>query len=405
MSHATEWKKKLKNIKQKYKESKKALKALYKDNKLTRDGYKMKKELLKDEYKADKKAHKKLKPKFKFKLKRKTLTLMIGLFVGTLVSYKFLVNDVCESFEAEGQPYKICVIESESKTDRVLLFFHGTLGNEKSWSEGRSAKGDIPGSVHHEKLMKLWGKNGPKIITLTLYPTQLELDKSSFDMSVLKGNMFILSPKKLKFVKEIAMKTITEKYLKPTSEVVLMGTSMGGLNASLLALAPEMEGKFKKVLLIAPLMTDCNPFAKTDKKVNLMSVMATVTSGGTLTPMMLLALKFKSPISDCIKAMPNGQRGKSMPPMHRLANYMLKIAFKEEKIYQASKPQARAAAVDWKLQPEWRVIVGKKDTFGFYPSNQNFVNQVKELGGNISLQGHTGGHAVIPMSVAKWVME
>lgn len=381
-----EWKVQYKELKEAQKLNKKASYKLWNKQEenevLTKDQIDRLKKRLKIKHKCERDLFKLEKPP-RMKHKSKILTAIVASVIGGLAFYQFQIADRCTTYTPEGTwEWRACVIDTGADNNKVILYYHGTLGSEKSWSAGRSAKEDKPGPYYHEKMHKYWGNNPPsKIITITLYPSAEEIKANRVDMQSIINkldpkppglNVFIYTPKKLDHALTHIMPTLKADYLSEDSKVILMGVSMGGANAAILSMA--LPSYFHKTLLISPLMTDCNPWS------NIFV------------------------INNCVKAMPPEQQGKKF--QHVLSNFMLKSAYKDKSVYMKYSPQARALTTDWSKQPEWLVVVGKYDTFAFYSSNQSFTKVVRSLGGKIELLGHQAGHGYIPVEyVAKWIME
>jgi S-formylglutathione hydrolase FrmB len=145
-----------------------------------------------------------------------------------------------------GRQWKYCAHVYANSSRKVMYYFHGMNGNERSWRlEG-----------FERKILKRWvekGEQPPIVVSVSFGPTWLMVEKNS---SKLSGIYEI-------FMNEI-VPTIQNQVLRiQAEENWLMGVSMGGFNASQVYF--KNPGFFTRAAIVCAAMTIVSPFDGKDK--------------------------------------------------------------------------------------------------------------------------------------------
>ncbi|MES2856127.1 MAG: alpha/beta hydrolase-fold protein [Bdellovibrionota bacterium] len=150
----------------------------------------------------------------------------------------------CASDAVYGVPFKYCIDEEKGvSTKDVLLFFHGMGGSEKTWLQDR-----------HQALRGALKQAGrlPKVITFSFGPNWLLTNVPAENRPAL-----------LPFFMMHILPHLEKKVGGVTGNRLLVGESMGGLNAATVSLTSPQ--KFKKVALLCPGIFTVGPYSTNDE--------------------------------------------------------------------------------------------------------------------------------------------
>lgn len=236
--------------------------------------------------------------------------------------------------------YKSCqYVSPKGASNRVLYVLHGKDMNEQSWEDP---------SYYTGMMQKEWDDPAirpPRVVTISF------------------GKLWILSPKPddssgqslYDVVVREALPQI-ESGLGTIEERMIMGESMGGLNALILALRSKL---FTRVAALCPPIYSVSPFAPWAEKVE----MVKRTGADPVTA--LFVFRVANSLLD------NENQWKLMSPLHLLAG------------------------IETRLLPSLYVSGDLYDKYGIYEGAQAFVDQAKAKGARIEWRPIYGGHCAI----------
>ncbi|MFN7729262.1 MAG: alpha/beta fold hydrolase [Bdellovibrio sp.] len=146
------------------------------------------------------------------------------------------VQAVCGSGRQGSQSYSWCVqSEPKPRSGTVLYYFHGNGGNESSWN-----------TPEHQKLVSLWGK---------------QASAPSAIVSISFGKNWFLNQNLQEVVARKIIPDIESRLGFAVKRRVLLGESMGGFNAAVMALASPKV--FDRIAISCPAVYPINPYAST----------------------------------------------------------------------------------------------------------------------------------------------
>lgn len=142
-------------------------------------------------------------------------------------------------------PFSFCLYEDpESKNQDVLYYLHGINGSVKSWSEATSFS---------HALSKIWKQNkqdAPTVVTFSFGPQWFLAQKNESPLSGLfEVTQFVVLPQ------------IEQKIKHKVGKRMMMGISMGAVNAIQLGLKPETSETLglSKLAIICAQMAEVSP--------------------------------------------------------------------------------------------------------------------------------------------------
>lgn len=149
-------------------------------------------------------------------------------------------NYSCGIETQAGLSFKYCFHQGDRQSTRdIVYFFHGLEGNEKTWFTQKMGTA---------VLERIWHKNGydPSIVTVSFGDVWLLVNNSRFKL--------------LPFFQQIVMPFLENKIgYQGKGRRLLIGQSMGGLNAAMASL--RLQGTFSKVALLCPAITSVGPYS------------------------------------------------------------------------------------------------------------------------------------------------
>jgi pimeloyl-ACP methyl ester carboxylesterase len=154
----------------------------------------------------------------------------------------------CTAEENTPPLFKACSYRTtNSKSKKLLFYFHGLNGNVNEWEEERG----IPSLLRQQ-----WhdtGVDAPIVVSISFGPAWILFEKNSAPESGL-----------LPYFNQVAFPRVMAWLKQQTPNdfdpnLTLMGVSMGGLNATQVMLKGEQQ--FQRVALVCPALSNLNPFA------------------------------------------------------------------------------------------------------------------------------------------------
>lgn len=144
------------------------------------------------------------------------------------------VTPTCGSGRSGWTTYKWCVYkDSTVRSSTVLYYFHGNAGSERSW-----------GSADHNQLSQKWGTG---------------TDAPAAVITISFGSNWFLNDKLQKIVTDSAMPAAEAQLNFSVRTRVLLGESMGGFNASVMA--QQSRPVFDRIAIVCPAIYNINPYA------------------------------------------------------------------------------------------------------------------------------------------------
>lgn len=287
--------------------------------------------------------------------------LILGFFVGSLLfkantglassqkSSDYVSN--CKKFDGIGGGF--CVHQTlENPSDDVLYFLHGIRGNERSWQR------EI---YYTEQLRRYWKANGLKLPTI---------------VSVSFGEVWLLASKNDSPVSGL-FELFTMKVL-PEIETsmgglkgrrILLGNSMGGVNAIQLSLKTDL---FDKAAIVCSQMAEFSPFLpreEIDQHIRRTSAWG----------------HFKDRTPELVT--------KSVDEM--LA--VMRAFYPTEESWDTGDP-IKLSQSPFSTKTELYVTVGYHDEYAIYEANEKFIENLKNVGFKVQWRPQWGGHCVVDVS-------
>jgi len=259
----------------------------------------------------------------------------------------------CESQLSNGfgVNWNYCMHRYPDSGDRVLFYFHGLGGSEKSWESGSTEK----------QMLQYWRNRGikpPLVISISFGQAWFLAEKNNSPASGLY-NVFVNG-----------VLPFFQQKLSPiaVSGTYLMGVSMGGFNAAQLYL--KNSNLFTRVALICPAMSMVSPHASDQEIQNY------IASTGADPELVVKSL------------------------------YLAKQFFPTEADWQKHSPNILAPLKGGPSLPPVYVSNGMADLYGFYQGNSDFVNKLKAKGTPVASNFYVGaGHCSInPIAAADALM-
>ena len=144
------------------------------------------------------------------------------------------VQATCGSGRQGWQSYSYCVQrEAKPRSGTVLYYFHGNGGSESSWN-----------TPEHQQLVNMWGK---------------QASAPSAIVSISFGTNWFLNQNLQEMVARKIIPEIESRLGFAVKKRVLLGESMGGFNAAVMALASPKV--FDRIAIACPAVYPVNPYA------------------------------------------------------------------------------------------------------------------------------------------------
>jgi S-formylglutathione hydrolase FrmB len=147
----------------------------------------------------------------------------------------------CSTETLIGVSFKYCFKRGDQAgiNQDIVYFLHGLEGNEKTWFSQKA------GTAYIDHLWSKWGYN-PSVVTISFGDAWILVNNPRFQL--------------LSFFKKVVMPFLESKVgFLGQGRRILVGQSMGGLNAAIASL--KSPGLFSKVALLCPAITNVGPFS------------------------------------------------------------------------------------------------------------------------------------------------
>lgn len=237
--------------------------------------------------------------------------------------------------------WRYCVHKTNNTDESVYLYvLHGKDQSENFWLKGEFYAGLL------QKDWQVTHARTPVVITISFGPLWLITPKMSDPRTGLLDN----------FKSEIF--NVIEHKLGPPQERILMGASMGGLNA--LTLALHMPEKFARVASLCPPLYDISPFSPLRSIVDFM-----IRTGAKPQPM-------------------------------STALGVGRLLFKNEEEWNRFSPLAVLQSLpELKNFPPLYLSCGLWDEFGNFPAVEKFSESATSKGVNVVWRPNSGDHCAV----------
>ena len=240
----------------------------------------------------------------------------------------------CGTESQLGFTFNYCIRNVDrTKTQDIIYFFHGLMGNEETWFTQKMGTG---------MLERKWHFRGydPTIVTISFGEVWL----------LVNNNKYPLIP----YFKDVIMPFLEKKVGGlGKGKRMLIGQSMGGFNAAQASL--QLPNVFSKVALLCPAITTVGPFSSQQ------DIDAYITRTGAIPSRVKLMLSISHQVfvnqRDCDKHDPLNLLG----------------------LYRANNP-------------EFYVSTFLQDDFEFQEGSEEFVNAGKKVGFKTQWVPVPGGH-------------
>lgn len=178
-------------------------------------------------------------------MKKWTVYLLLLFFSINSYSQNDLIETThaaytCGAETLKGASFKYCYKNQDVIHSKDIVFFlHGLEGNEKTWFT------QPYGTAALEKIWNHWGYH-PAVVTVSFGDVWLLVDNSRYKL--------------LPYFEKVVVPFLENKVgYSGQGRRLLIGQSMGGLNASIASL--KLPGLFKKVALLCPAITNIGPYS------------------------------------------------------------------------------------------------------------------------------------------------
>ncbi len=239
-----------------------------------------------------------------------------------------------------GKDWKYCVfLTPTTDTTTFLYSFHGRGGDENFWSEGKGYTALLQ-NVWQKQLAKV-----PLVITVSFGETWVVSKKMSKDDTGLME----------RFQNEVF--PIIEKSIGRPQQRMLIGNSMGALNA--LTVALEMPRHFQKVAALCPPLFKISPFDRWHKLMNF--------------------------------AHRTGAHPQSILTIVGLGRRL----FVNVDEWLQFNPLEKVKTVSFESRPQFYLTAGTRDEFGLYEGVEAFVLQLQKTRAMTYWHPNTGNHCSV----------
>lgn len=247
------------------------------------------------------------------------------------------INQKTKKSRNAGFDWNWCMTQAPSSKNKDILFlFHGLGGNEEFWLK----------SPESRLVYDYWFKTGfdpPAVVSISM------------------GKFWILASKntspesgRLDFFRDTILPFLIQKLHQWNGNHYLAGFSMGGFNASQILL--HKIGRFKKIAMLCPAITDISPFASRDE------------------------------VNDFIT------RNNAWSILVEKSIELGRRVFPKKKDWDTADPLALAETRLSHRDPQLHITCGRRDEFGFHDSVEKFVDIALESDVSVDWISMSGGH-------------
>lgn len=239
---------------------------------------------------------------------------------------------------ADPIPWTYCKTVTQGSRNRDLLYhFHGRGGSAKSWTED---------DYYTKLVLGEWARNRvhpPTIVSISFGPIWLLVEKNTSPDSGL-----------LEAFEKVIMPTVEKDLKNFSGRRLLVGESMGGFNATQVAL--KQGQYFAKVAILCPAITEISPFATQAEIEKYLSTHK--ANPQNVKEMILLAHAFMPTEADWLKASPLDVAKTHLGPR----------------------------------TPSLYLSCGFYDEFGFFPGSERFAEMAWQKHARLQWRPLYGGH-------------
>jgi pimeloyl-ACP methyl ester carboxylesterase len=261
-------------------------------------------------------------------MRDRTFARLLGLFLFSVLPVLAWAGDEangageCHELKLPVR-WNFCVYRGEDDGARVVYFFHGLGGSEKSWSAPNGV-----GALLRDQ-WKLDGVRRPTVVTVSFGPQWLIAPRNGSKF----GGLLEAFP-------TLVVPTVERKLPKVPDERVLLGESMGGFNATQVAF--KLPKLFARVAVLCPPITEISPFAD------------------------------EAAITKFVEE--TGAKRELVEGAAKLSQAF----FPTEEAWSKAAPLGLVAEADKDAIPPMQVSCGNRDEYGFYPGARKFGLVAKE---------------------------
>lgn len=276
------------------------------------------------------------------------------IFILSLFSAPVFASEPHCTELAQPVPVKYCVHAPVHnglfKNRDILYYFHGRNGNELRWSEDYYYTGEI------RKDWKRRKKSAPTVVSISFGPVWLLGPKNQSPVSGL-----------LDFTVGYLMPRIEKELGGLKGKRLLLGESMGGVNALILSMKADL---FERVVaLCAPVAAEINPFSTADE---VKAYVETTTAWKNL-------------------------KGSSPDLIYKTYEGLVQLSrafFPTPQDWTGSNPMELAKTLDAKKAPEYYLAAGMKDEYLPFEGNQTLAQTLKSRKIKVDWRPAWGGHCI-----------
>lgn len=264
------------------------------------------------------------------------------------------LQKTCFKKEKEGElPWSFCFFETPESTNKdVIYFFHGLTEDENVWGENDNFASMLRQTWSEQK------KDAPLVVSVSFGPLWLLIKKNELPdsglLDLFLGQIFPMIDKQV-------------EQKGHTGKKILLGKSMGGLNAfQMYFYGPQV---FSKVALVCPAISELSPFATEDE-----------------------ANEFI-------------ERVKADPEKVYQAMTLGRYFIPSEEIWQKVSPLHLVQKMTVNPELKFYVTSSLQDDYGFYGGTESFAKAAKE-NHNIAWRPLVGNHCAMDIySLAKFLVQ
>ena len=285
------------------------------------------------------------------------LTLTLSALIFVLPSQGFAnLQEQCGQAQARGKAWTYCLYRTPNSSNRdVVFYFHGrgesATGNERAWNRPDF----FPAAIRARWAAE--GKDAPIVYAVSVGSTWVIADRDASSMNV-TTNFFDTE------VMEHARNTIGGF----SGKILVLGDSMGGLNAASFAIKTSFP--VAKLAALCPLIADISPFA---------------------SPLAVGAF---------LRAHPE-----TSPQMLTMVMGLGRTAFPSQAEWQAGSPLEVARRRNEAYPFSFYSSAGRKDRFGIFSGAEALAKEMNRIGTPTTFEPMDEDHcAVNPIAVADFLV-
>jgi len=290
------------------------------------------------------------------------LTLTIFFLITPLTSFARSAAETCGTLSSGAGQYCIHPSETGGNND-IVLHLHGKGGSEKTWGESY---------FYTSQIRTYWKQQGlktPTVITLSYGPVWLLAQKNA---QAAGGLLDLVIARDLPELEGLIGGVKGRR--------IVMGESMGGFNATQLALKTKLFDK--AVILCAPMAEGISPFSeksRIDQFIQDSVALKYYTDAGEPE----LVAKSVSELS-----------------------FVVKLFFDTEADWQKADPLILARQEVIRADMPIYVAAGFYDRYAAYEGNERFSQILQERGFNLEWRAQWGGHCAMDIpSLAQFLVK